>query len=129
MSKEKPSDPVGKPSGPVLAVRCHDITVSLDNKLSADFDQLIVLGMAVRLALHLRGVPAVPYELLKQIALYIFHIPTQTLRQVVGLLAEIEFIKVDQEGSTIKSIIPNIQRWLRLVGQLVPVLKWRLADC
>ena len=108
MSKEKPSESVDKLSGPVLAVRCHDITVSLDNKQSADFDQLIVLGMAVRLALHLRGVPAVPYELLKQVALHIFHIPPQTLRQVVGLLAEIEFIKVDQEGDTIRSIVPNI---------------------
>ena len=97
-----------KVSKPVLAVRCHDITVSLDGRQPGEFEELLLLGMAVRLALHLRGVPAVQYDLLRQIALHLLKIPSTTLRSVINVLAEVEFIKVDQEGKTIKSIIPTV---------------------
>lgn len=42
-----------------IAVRAHDITVCLERNSVSYFDGLVNLGMAVRLAIHLRGVPAV----------------------------------------------------------------------
>lgn len=72
------SDSSQAPKGAVLAVRCHDITVSLGKKLT-EFDQLIILGMAVRLALHLRGVEAVSYDLLRQICLHLLRIQPTVL--------------------------------------------------
>jgi hypothetical protein len=46
---------VETPKGANLAVRCHDVTSTLASKQIADFDQLVIIGMAVRLALHLQG--------------------------------------------------------------------------
>jgi hypothetical protein len=97
-----------KLSKAVLAVRCHDITTSLDGREVGDFDGLLILGMAVRLALHLRGVQAVSYDLLRQIALHLLKIPTTTLKAVIEVLAEVAFVKIDKEGKTIKSIVPTV---------------------
>ena len=99
---------IEKPSGAILAVRCHDVTVSLGNKQVGDFDQLVVLGMAVRLALHLRGVEAVAHETLRLVGLHLPHIPPTTLPLVIDMLAEVEFVKVAKEGKTIKAIVPTV---------------------
>jgi hypothetical protein len=102
--KSPPKSGIGieKPSGAILAVRCHDVTVSLGNKQVGDFDQLVLLGMAVRLALHQRGVEAVSHETLRLVGLHLLHIPPTTLSLVVDLLAEVEFVKVGKEGKNIK---------------------------
>jgi uncharacterized protein YuzE len=107
-SEPKTTETLEPPSGARLAVRCHDVTVSLRDRQVGDFDQLVVLGMAVRLALHLRGVPAVRYDLLRQVALHLLHIPPTTLPAVVETLAEVEFIRIDREGKTIRSIVPTV---------------------
>lgn len=92
----------------VVAARCYDITTSLNGSQVGDFDQLIIIGMAVRLALHLRGVPAVQYDLLKQVGLYLLKIPPTTLPAVLELLAEVEFVRIDKEGKTIRSVVPTV---------------------
>lgn len=90
------------------AIRCHDVTVSLGNRSIADFDQLLIIGMAVRLALHLRGVQVVSYDLLKQVGLHLLHINPLILGKVVGVLAEVDYLKVDQQGNTIRSVVPTV---------------------
>lgn len=97
-----------KPTKEILAVRCHDVTVTLAGTQVGEFDQLLIVGMAVRLALHLRGVQAIPYELLRQVGLHLLHIPPTSLRTVVELLGEAEFVKIDQEGKSIRAVIPTI---------------------
>jgi hypothetical protein len=99
---------ISSPSPEVVAVRCHDVTLSLQGAQVADFDRLLIVGMAVRLALHLRGVPAVSYDLLRQIGLHLLHIPPTSLERVVKLLAEIDFLKVKSEGETISAIVPDV---------------------
>jgi len=94
--------------GERLAVRCHDVTVSLGGNQVGDFDRLLVLGMAVRLALHLRGVPAVPYDLLRLVGLHLLQIPPTSLSSVVEVLGEAEFVKIDRQGKTIRSIVPIV---------------------
>jgi hypothetical protein len=65
--------------------------------------------MAVRLALHLRGVSkAISYDLLRQVGLYLLHIPSTSFERVVELLAEVEFLKVDRQGGTIRAIVATI---------------------
>src|SRR5690242_8139870 len=39
------------------AARCHEIQVCLGNTDVPDFESVLEIGMAVRLALHLRGLP------------------------------------------------------------------------
>lgn len=96
------------PTGSDLAVRCHDVTSTLATKQVADFDQLVVIGMAVRLALHLQGAATVPHDLLKQVGLHLLNIPTPVLPSVIDCLAEAEFIRVDRTGRTIRSIVPTV---------------------
>ncbi len=97
-----------KPDPEVLAIRCHDITTSLRGQQVPEFDQLIIIGMAVRLALHLRGIPAVPYELLKQIGSIMLHIPSMAMGRVIETLGNADFVKISQTGKTINSIVPTI---------------------
>lgn len=107
-----------KPDPEVLAVRCHDITTSLQGQQVPEFDQLIIFGMAVRLALHLRGIQAVPYELLKQIGSLMLHIPPMAMRRVVETLGAAEFVKIGQTGTTINTIIPTIPYYEDLFSNL-----------
>src|SRR4051794_13488139 len=92
----------------ITAIRCHDITVSLADMQVSDLDKIVLIGMAVRLALHLRGVIVVPYDLLKQVALHILHIPPLALPAVLNVLNEVEFIRMDSRGSTPQSVIPTV---------------------
>ena len=39
------------------AIRCHDITVSLADMQAPDLDGIVLIGMAVRLALHFAECP------------------------------------------------------------------------
>jgi hypothetical protein len=100
---------ISSPSPEVVAVRCHDITVSLNGAQVGEFDRLLLVGMAVQLALHLRGlVTAVSYDMLRQVGLYLLHIPSTSFERVVELLADIEFLKVDRQGETIRAVVPTI---------------------
>jgi hypothetical protein len=101
-----------------LAVRAHDITVCLERVSVPDFDELTKLGMAVRLALHLRGVPAVSYTLLREVAVHLLDFSSSAVRPVIELLAEAEFVRLDTEGKTIKTVIPDIPFYEKLFSNL-----------
>lgn len=88
--------------------KCHDIQVSLENKSVPEYEAVIEIGMMVRVSLHLRGLPIIDYETLKLVADYYLQIPALVLKNIVQYLAEIEFVKIDKEGSTIKSILPTV---------------------
>lgn len=120
-----------KPAKDILAVRCHDVTATLAGTQVGDFDHLLVLGMAVRLALHLRGVQAIPYELLKQVGLHLLHIPPTSLRAVIELLGEVDFVKIDKQGQTIRAIVPTIPYYedlFRGLGELGGSLEFSEAE-
>jgi len=91
-----------------LASTSHDIQVSLGKKGVAEFESVPFIGMMVNLALHIRGLPLIEYEKFKLVAAHFFHIPPVTVRQVVMSLAEIEFVKLETEGNTIKKILPQV---------------------
>ena len=88
--------------------KCHDIQVSLENKSVPEYESILEIGMMVRLSLHLRGLPLINYDILKLVADYYLQIPALVLKNIVQYLAEIEFVKIDKEGSTIKSILPTV---------------------
>ncbi len=105
-----------------IAVRAHDITVCLERTSVSEFDELTKLGKAVRLALHLRGVPAVSYRLLREVAIYLLDFPSEAVGPVVELLAEAEFVRLDTEGKTIKTVIPDIPFYEGLFSNLGEVV-------
>lgn len=99
-------------------VRAHDMAVCLERNTVAEFDQLHLLGMAARLALHLRGVPAVRYELVRQVAIYLLDFSGAAVKPVLELLAEAEFVQLVTEGSTIRTVIPDVPFYERLFQNL-----------
>ena len=75
---------------------------------TADFDTLRSVGMAVRLlAIHIRGLPPVNYSTLRLVALNYLNIPSTGLQQILEILAEVEFVKFQTEGRSIKTVVPT----------------------
>lgn len=102
-----------------IAIRAHDITVCLERSTVPEFDFISILGMATRLALHLRGVPAVSYTTIRDVAVYLLDFPSPTVvTPVLKLLAEAEFVKLDTEGQKIKTILPDIPFYESLFSNL-----------
>ncbi|AXK72201.1 hypothetical protein DWG18_07830 [Lysobacter sp. TY2-98] len=91
-----------------LAVRCHEIQTGLANKVVDDFEQLTLVGSAVRLALHIQGLPTIDYEKLKLVASHFLDISPLALRAVVEMLAEVEFVKLATTGRTIDKVVPDV---------------------
>lgn len=101
-----------------VAARCHEIQVGLGTTEVPEFDQLALVGMAVRLALHIRGLAAIPYEVVKLVGYHYLDISVRATQDVVELLAEIEFVKLGTEGKTIKTVLPNVPYYEVLYDQL-----------
>lgn len=91
-----------------LAVRCHEIQAGLAHKVVDDFCQLTLIGSAVRLALHIQGLPTIEYEKLKLVASHFLGISPLALRPVLEMLEEIEFVKLATSGKTIEKVVPDV---------------------
>jgi hypothetical protein len=107
-----------KPSKSEIAARCHEIQTGLGMKEVPEFDNLRVIGMAVRLALHIRGLPAVNFETLKLVANHFLGIPSVGVKRIVETLAEVDFAKLVTEGKTIKAVVPTVPYYETLYEKL-----------
>ena len=101
-----------------IAARAHDITVCLERASVPEFDELTKLGMAVRLALHLRGVPAVAYSVLRDVAVHMLDFSAAAVRPVLLLLEEAEFVRLQTQGNTINTVIPTVPYYEALFSDL-----------
>ena len=88
--------------------RCHEVQTCLGSKDVPEFDDLVIVGMAVRTAVLIRGLPLIEYEKLKLVCSHFLQIPTVALKRVVEILAEVDFVVLDQVGKTIKSVTPDV---------------------
>lgn len=91
-----------------IVSKCHDIQVSLGMKEVPDYDIIPIVGMMVNLAIHLRGLPQINYNVLKLVASEYLGIHCMLVKELILSLAEIEFVIIDKEGDTIKSILPTV---------------------
>lgn len=101
-----------------VAARCHEIQTGLGLTEVPEFEQLQRIGMAVRLALHIRGLPPVNYEILKLVASHYLGMPVGGIKSVLEVLAEVEFVKLQTEGKTIKAVLPNVPYYETLYDTL-----------
>jgi hypothetical protein len=113
---DKPHEKAIEPSE--VAARCHEIQTGLGLMEVPEFENLRAIGMAVRLALHIRGLASVNYGTLRLVANHMLGIPTTALRGILVLLAEVEFVKLQTEGKTMKAVIPNVPYYETLYEQL-----------
>lgn len=92
----------------IAVARCHEIQLAIRDKEVPRFESIPEIGMAVQLALHIRGLPLIEYETLKLVASTVLGIPRLVVDRVVELLAEIEFVKIQKDGKRIKAILPMV---------------------
>jgi hypothetical protein len=97
--------------GKKLVELAYDIQSGLGSIDVPDFDQMRTMGMAATLAIHIRGLGEIDYEILRKVCDHFFDIPSFALKEVVTVLAEIEFIQLLQKGSKISSIIPDVPKF------------------
>lgn len=97
--------------GRKLVELSYDIQSGLGNTNVPDFDSLRTMGMAATLAIHLRGMPEVGYEILRKVSDHYFNIPAMALKEALSILAEIEYVRLNTKGIKILSIIPQVPRF------------------
>lgn len=107
-----------QPTPAEIAARCHEIQTGLGMAEVPEFENLRKVGMGVRLALHIRGLPIVNYEVLRLVATHYLGIPSVAVKSILELLAEVEFVKLQTEGSTIKAVLPNVPYYEALYDTL-----------
>ena len=78
----------------IAVARCHEIQLAMKDKEVARFETIPEIGMAVQLALHIRGLPVIEYELLKLVATTLIGIPRLAVDRIVTLLNEVEFVRL-----------------------------------
>ncbi|MEN6383214.1 MAG: hypothetical protein ABFC86_08150 [Rectinema sp.] len=101
-----------------LAARCHEIQTGLTLVEVPEFDTLTATGMAVRLALHIRGLPAINFDVLRLVASHYLGIPPVVVKRIVEILGEVEFVKIAKEGKRIKTILPTVPYYQDLYNTL-----------
>ncbi|PZP32814.1 MAG: hypothetical protein DI603_09010 [Roseateles depolymerans] len=92
----------------IAAARCHEIQLTIRDKEVPRFEGIPEIGMAVQLALHIRGLPLLDYEKVKLVASTMLGIPRLSVDRIVRLLAEIEFVQIQQTGDRITAILPVV---------------------
>lgn len=92
----------------IAVARCHEIQLAMKDKEVARFETIPEIGMAVQLALHIRGLPVIEYELLKLVATTLIGIPRLAVDRIVTLLDEVEFVRLSKDGKRIKAVLPTV---------------------
>ena len=65
--------------------------------------------MASIIALHIRGLGEIKYDVLRQVADHYFDVPSSALPEVLRVLAEITYVQLVARSSTsIQSVIPQV---------------------
>jgi hypothetical protein len=86
----------------------YDLHAGLSTLQVPEFDQLQIIGMAATLAVNIKGLGDIEYEVLRKVSDHFMSIPSYALKPVLEVLAEIEFIRIFKSGKTIEKITPNI---------------------
>lgn len=106
------------PDPSIIVVRCDEIQTSLGGKDVPEFETVTELGMAVRLSLQIRGLPLIDYDTFKLVAMHYFGVPVLAVERIARLLAEVEFVRLQTQGSTIKGVLPTVPYYDELYEQL-----------
>jgi hypothetical protein len=85
-----------------------DLHAGLSTLQVPEFDQLQIIGMAATLAVNIKGLGDIEYEVLRKVSDHFMSIPSYALKPVLEVLAEVEFIRIFKSGKTIEKITPNI---------------------
>lgn len=91
-----------------VAEIAYDLHAGLSAFRVSEFDDLHTIGMAGTLAIHIKGLGQIEYEVLRKVSDHFMGIPSFALERVLRLLEEVGFVRLVERGKKIESVIPNI---------------------
>ncbi|WNH54488.1 hypothetical protein [Stenotrophomonas oahuensis] len=91
-----------------LAEIAYDLHSGLASNQIPEFDDLQLIGMAGTLAIHIKGLGEIEYEVLRKVSDHLMNIPSLALERVLRLLGDVGFVRLVENGRRITSVIPNI---------------------
>ena len=91
-----------------IAEFAFDLHSGLSALQVPEFDDLQTIGMAATLAIHIKGLGEIEYEVLRKVSDHFMSIPSIALEKVLRVLEEIGFVKLVDKGRKIERVIPNI---------------------
>lgn len=94
--------------GREVAEIAYDLHAGLAAHQIPEFDDLQIIGMAGTLAIHIKGLGEIEYEILRKVSDHLMSIPSFALEKVLRLLEEVGFVKLVEKGRRIAAVIPNI---------------------
>src|SRR5258708_37509849 len=101
-------DPSEVPMTVEIAEFAYDLHAGLSALQVPEFDDLQTIGMAAILAIHIKGLEDIDYEVLRKVSDHYMSIPSFALEKVLRVLAEVGFVKLLEKGRKIESVSPNI---------------------
>lgn len=94
--------------GKSLVEFASDIQTGVGAFEVGDFDDLRMIGMAASLALQLRGLPEIEYQVLAKVSDCLFNIPSMALKPALRTLSEIGMVRLYENGRTIDRVDPQV---------------------
>lgn len=91
-----------------VAEVAYDLHAGLATHQVPEFDDLQTVGMAGTVAIHIKGLGEIDYEVLRKVSDHFMAVPSFALEKVLRLLDEVGFVKLVENGKKIRSVIPNI---------------------
>jgi hypothetical protein len=91
-----------------IAEFAYDLHSGLSSLQVPEFDDLQTVGMAATVAVHIKGLGELDYELLRKVSDHFMSIPSFALEKVLRVLHEIGFVKLIEKGRRIERVVPNI---------------------
>jgi hypothetical protein len=91
-----------------VAEFAYDLHAGLSAYQVPEFDDLQKIGMAATLAIHVKGLGEIEYEVLRKVSDHFMSIPSIALGEVLRTLEQVGFVKLIEKGRKIERIIPNI---------------------
>jgi hypothetical protein len=86
----------------------YDLHTGLAAHQVPEFDDLHKIGMAATLAIHIKGLGEIEYEILRKVSDFYMSIPSVALESVLNILNEVGFVRLINKGRKIERVIPNI---------------------
>lgn len=91
-----------------IAEFSFDLQVGLEGADVPEYDAARIIGTAAVLAVNLRGLQEVDYKVLRIVASRLFHIRSESLDDVLHVLAELGLVRLITEGRSIKKVVPLV---------------------
>ena len=91
-----------------VAEYAFDLHAGLSGHQVVEFEDLYTIGMAATLAIHIKGLGQIDYEVLRKVSDHYMSIPFFALERVLRVLEDVSFVRLVENGRKIEKIIPNI---------------------